>query len=76
MVSKEEIQPDQDKINEVQNCLQPRTSYEVRHFFGFIGYYRRCIEGFSTKARPLNDLLPNTKKKTRNDVWTSKVFDM
>lgn len=75
IVSEEGIEPDPDKINKVQNWPKPRNSDEVRQFLGFVGYYRRFIEGFSTIARPLNDLLPNTKKKTRKGVRTLKVDD-
>lgn len=42
---------------------------------GFVGYYRRFIEGFSTIARLLNGLLPNTEKKARKGVRTLKVVD-
>jgi hypothetical protein len=38
---------------------------ELHRFLGFVGYYRRFIEGFSRIARPLHDLFKGTQKKKR-----------
>ena len=65
IVSEEGIEPDPDKINKVQQWPRPTNPDEVRQFLGFVGYYRRFIEGFSSIARPLNNLLPDSKKKSR-----------
>ena len=65
IVSEEGIEPDPDKINKVQQWPRPTNPDEVRQFLGFVGYYRRFIEGFSNIARPLNNLLPGSKKKSR-----------
>ena len=65
IVSEHGIEPDPDKIDKVQNWPTPTNPDEVRRFLGFVGYYRRFIEGFSTIARPLNDLMPDSKKKAR-----------
>ena len=65
IVSEEGIAPDPDKIDKVKNWPTPSNPDEVRQFLGFVGYYRRFIEGFANIARPLNDLLPDTKKKAR-----------
>lgn len=42
------IEPDHDKINNVKNWPKPRNAYQVLNLFGFIVYYRRCIDGFLT----------------------------
>ncbi|MEE4247445.1 MAG: RNase H-like domain-containing protein [Kangiellaceae bacterium] len=39
---------------------------ELHRFLGFVGYYRRFIEGFSRIARPLHDLFKGTQKKKRH----------
>ena len=44
------------KINSVRNWQVPTTVKEVRSFLGFCNFYRAFIKGFSTIARPLNNL--------------------
>ncbi|KAK3108916.1 hypothetical protein FSP39_018571 [Pinctada imbricata] len=65
IVSEKGIEPDPGKIDKAKNWPTPTNPDEVRKFLGFVGYYRRFIKGFSDIARPLNDLLPEGKKKTR-----------
>jgi hypothetical protein len=65
IVSKDGIEPDPDKIEKVSNWPRPTTSEEVRQFLGFIGYNRQFVKDFSMIARPLTDLMPVPKKKTR-----------
>lgn len=44
----------------------PKTQINIRSFLELAGYYRKFIEGFSRRARPLSDLL----KKTVPFKWT------
>ena len=49
------------KVEAVKNWPAPSNLRELRGFLGFANFYRRFIEGFAKKARPLNDL-------TRKDI--------
>ena len=68
IVSKEGIATDPSKIEAVDNWPRPRTVNDLRSFLGFVGYYRKFINSFSSIARPLNDLLvglDNSIKSTK-----------
>ena len=65
IVSKDGIEPDPAKIEKVTTWPRPTTPDEVRQFHGFIGYYRKFAKDFSKIAKPLIDLMPVPKKKTR-----------
>lgn len=41
---------------------------ELRFFLGLVNYYRRFIQGYSSKASPLNDIL----KQNKPWVWDEK----
>ena len=67
IVSKDGIETDPDKIAKVEKWPRPTNPDELRTFLGFVGYYRRFVKGFSSIAKPLNDLLggQRNKKKSR-----------
>lgn len=60
LVSAEGVAPDPQKVAAVHDWEPPTTVRQVRSFLGFVGYYRRFINGFSKIARPLNELLLGT----------------
>ncbi|KAK1611876.1 hypothetical protein QYE76_035549 [Lolium multiflorum] len=62
------IAVDPAKIKTVMEWQAPTTQTEVRAFLGLAGYYRRFVEGFSSIARPMTQLL----KKDRKFEWTDK----
>lgn len=64
------IKPQVSKVDAVRSCLPPTTKKGVRSFLGLVGWYRRFIPEFSTRATPLTDL---TKKSSPNKVvWTEE----
>ncbi|KAK1681233.1 hypothetical protein QYE76_042081 [Lolium multiflorum] len=62
------IAVDPAKIKTVAEWKVPTTQTEVRAFLGLAGYYRRFVEGFSSIARPMTQLL----KKDKKFEWTDK----
>ncbi|KAK1615494.1 hypothetical protein QYE76_021011 [Lolium multiflorum] len=62
------IAVDPAKIKTVAEWKAPTTRTEVRAFLGLAGYYRRFVEGFSSIARPMTQLL----KKDKKFDWTDK----
>ena len=58
-VSMREIQPSPKKIKTIVEWPTPKSVKDIRSFLGLAGFYRRFIQDFSVKARPMTDL---TKK--------------
>lgn len=65
------IRPDPVKLSGIKDWPVPTSVSELRAYLGIMSYYRRFIQGFSTIARPLNDLL----KKTATWCWESPQQD-
>jgi hypothetical protein len=59
---------DPKKITSVMEWEAPTTQTEVRGFLGLAGYYHKFVEGFSSIARPMTQLL----KKDKKFEWTPK----
>ncbi|PIL23032.1 hypothetical protein GSI_14339 [Ganoderma sinense ZZ0214-1] len=59
-----EVAMDPVKVKAVTSWPTPKNLRDVRGFLGFANFYRRFIQDFAKRARPLNDL---TKKDT---PWT------
>ncbi|GKC65899.1 putative reverse transcriptase domain-containing protein [Tanacetum coccineum] len=56
------VHVDPSKIEAIKSWATPTTPTEVRQFLGFVGYYRRFIEGFSLISKPLTKLTQKNKK--------------
>jgi hypothetical protein len=59
---------DPSKITSIMERKAPTNPTEVRAFLGLAGYYRKFVEGFSSIAHPLTQLL----KKDKKFEWTEK----
>lgn len=56
------IAVDPAKVKDVEEWKAPTTQTQVRAFLGLAGYYRKFVEGFSSIARPMTQLLKKDKK--------------
>jgi len=64
VILENEVSMDLVKVTGVQEWPTPENKTDVQAFLGFVNFYRRFIQDFSAKARPLFDL-------TRSEqVWT------
>ena len=61
IVSADGVRCDPAKVSAVRNWEVPKTVSELRSFLGLASYYRRFIEGFSSIAGPLHELLNKNK---------------
>ena len=57
IVTPQGIALDPSKVDAVQKLPPPKTVTQLRSFLGLAGYYRRFIQSFSEKAKPLHKLL-------------------
>ncbi len=62
------IKPQMDKVEAVRSCPPPTTKKRVRSFLGLVGWYRRFISNFSTRAAVLTDL--TQKGSPQKVVWS------
>ncbi|CAI7797521.1 unnamed protein product [Closterium sp. NIES-54] len=59
VVSVSGIRTDPKKITAIQDWIAPTSVKELQSFLGFANYYRRFIQGYTSIASPLTDLLRN-----------------
>ena len=67
------IHPSPGKIQAVSNFPEPRTLKDVQSFLGLSGYFRKFIESYAIKAKPLSDLL-RKENSFRFDVKEKESF--
>ncbi|PPQ81108.1 hypothetical protein CVT24_008812 [Panaeolus cyanescens] len=59
IVSHNCIRMDPKKVEAIRDWPAPRNKKDVQQFLGFVNFYRRFIDRFSTMAKPLNNLCKN-----------------
>jgi len=64
VISENEVSMDPVKVVGVREWPTPENKTDIQAFLGFVNFYRRFIQDFSTKARPLFDLTCSEQ------VWT------
>jgi hypothetical protein len=57
---------DPSKVQDVLSWKAPTSVGHIWSFLGFVGYYRRFIEGFSKISKPMTELL----EKDKQFEWT------
>ena len=72
IVSKEQIQMEQEKIKAVKEWKMLTKVKDVESFLGFANFYQRFIQNFSHTAKPLNKL--KGKKEWKWEEEHQKVF--
>ncbi|QRV96423.1 Retrotransposable element Tf2 protein [Ceratobasidium sp. AG-Ba] len=68
VISPEGISMEKDKVKAILDWKPPTTLKQVQAFLGLAGFYRRWVENFSEKAKPLTEL---TRKGTKFQ-WTDR----
>ena len=71
IVTGDGIATDPEKIKAIRDWPTPRTVRDVQSFLGLAYYYRRFIQIFADRARPLHRLT----EKSREFKWTSDCED-
>ena len=71
VISGEGIVVNPTKVQSVTEWLAPTSVSKIRSFLGLAGYYQRFIENFSKIAKPMTELLKETKFKWTEDCEAS-----
>ena len=64
-ISERGVEPDNRKVETVENFPQPNTVKQLKRFLGLAGYYRRFVPQFRKIAAPLHKVL----KKDAKFLW-------
>ncbi|XP_076928272.1 uncharacterized protein LOC143592185 [Bidens hawaiensis] len=67
-ISSKGVDPEEDKIQAIQNWPTPASFTTLRAFLGITGYYRRFVQHHARIATPFTDLL-----KQKEFAWNEKA---
>jgi len=62
VIGQEGIKMEEEKVKGVLEWPIPKCVKDVQKFLGLVNYYRQFIEGFTSIARPLHDMVKKDKK--------------
>ncbi|XP_019241058.1 PREDICTED: uncharacterized protein LOC109221054, partial [Nicotiana attenuata] len=65
VVSAQGVEVGESKVVAIRNWPRPKSTGDVRSFYGLVGFYRRFVKGFSTIAAPLTQII----KKDESFLW-------
>ena len=68
VIGPKEIKMEEEKVKGVLDWPMPKCFKDVQKFLGLVNYYCQFIEGFTSIARPLHNLV----KKDQKWDWTKK----
>lgn len=68
VVDAQGVHTDPDKVSTLRDWPRPLNRKELKCFFGFAGYYRRFVNGYSQIAERLNSLTRREAKCTRGSA--------
>lgn len=72
IICKDGIKPNPTKIQALKNYPRPKNEKEIQQFLGLCGYYRKFIQNYSEKTKPLTNLLKkSTKFEWKNEQQNS-----
>jgi hypothetical protein len=57
IISESKVQPSNYKVAAVEKFPIPQNIHQVRQFLGLTGYFRKFVQGYANKAKPLSLLL-------------------
>ncbi len=75
IVSKDGVTTDLEKLDRISKLPFPTTKKALRGFLGMVGYYRRFIHMFATKARPLTRFLCEDAPALMEDEVSRRAFE-
>ena len=64
------IHPLEDKVEAIQNLLQPTLQHEVGKFLGLVKFYHLFLLQCASVLQPLNLLLSIAKNSKKNISWS------
>ena len=70
------IKPSPDKVMAIKTFPAPTNIRQLRSFLGLAQFYRKFIEGFSQKAKPLFSLLKNDTKFNWTETCQKAFTDL
>lgn len=75
IVTRNEVRPNPDKIQAIQEYPIRKTTKEIKAFLGLLGYYRRFISDFARITKPLALCFKKRKLINIDDEEQNKCFE-